>query len=85
MILTDQSTDDEEYESSRHLKGIAPEDIEESEDDEQDGEDPEADLIENSMTWKDNLAQKARTAYLERQSNSSNLMKIVYGMFSAVS
>lgn len=81
--MTDQSTDDEEYESSRHLK-VKPEDMEDSEEDEQDGDDQETDLIENSMTWKDNLAQKARTAYLARQSNSGNLMKIVYGMFSAV-
>lgn len=36
------------------------------------------------MSWKENLVQKARDAYMERQSNSTNLMKIVYGVFKAV-
>lgn len=38
---------------------------------------------EIAMSWKDNLAHKARAAYLERQSNCKNLMKLVYGVFSA--
>ncbi|XP_053684524.1 ribosome biogenesis protein BMS1 homolog [Sabethes cyaneus] len=37
---------------------------------------------QNSMAWKHGLASKARRDYLERQSTSKNLMKIVYGVFS---
>ena len=46
--------------------------------------DNESDM-ETSVNWRDNLAQKARNAYLERQSNTQNLMKIVYGAINAVS
>lgn len=46
--------------------------------------DTESDM-ETSVNWRDNLAQKARNAYLERQSNTQNLMKIVYGTRNAVS
>lgn len=48
-------------------------------------DDNEDEIVQNNMSWKENLAQKAKDAYLERQSNSTNLMKIVYGVFSAVS
>lgn len=33
------------------------------------------------MNWKEGLADRAREAYLERQSNNQNLMKLVYGKF----
>ncbi|KAK9873822.1 hypothetical protein WA026_002180 [Henosepilachna vigintioctopunctata] len=38
---------------------------------------------ENTMgvKWKENLAKKAQDAFLERQSSSHNLMKLVYGIF----
>lgn len=35
------------------------------------------------MSWKEGLADRAREAYLERQSNNQNLMKLVYGKLSA--
>ncbi|XP_058829957.1 ribosome biogenesis protein BMS1 homolog [Topomyia yanbarensis] len=38
--------------------------------------------VRSSMAWKEGLASKARRDYLERQSTSKNLMKIVYGVFS---
>lgn len=39
-------------------------------------------IQEPNVAWKEGLANKAREAYLERQSNSQNLMKLVYGKFS---
>ncbi|XP_058461348.1 ribosome biogenesis protein BMS1 homolog [Malaya genurostris] len=47
-----------------------------------DEEDDENAVTDSSMAWKEGLASKARNDYLERQSNSKNLMKIVYGVFS---
>lgn len=35
------------------------------------------------MSWKEGVADRARDAYLDRQSNNQNLMKLVYGRFSA--
>lgn len=35
------------------------------------------------MSWKEGLADRAREAYLERQSNNQNLMKLVYGKFNS--
>lgn len=35
-----------------------------------------------NVAWKEGLADKAREAYLERQANTQNLMKLVYGKFS---
>lgn len=79
VSIPGQSTDDDEYESPEKGKkgGIESSD--------EDAEEDIDHIVENSMSWKDNLAQKARTSYLDRQSNSTNLMKIVYGVFSAVS
>ncbi|XP_049541322.1 ribosome biogenesis protein BMS1 homolog [Anopheles darlingi] len=37
---------------------------------------------ENTMAWKDGLAERARREYLERQATTKSLMKIVYGVFS---
>lgn len=67
----DSSESDEEYENvaDRNQTG----------DDENESDDAEE---VRGVSWKDNLAQKARNAYLERQSNTKNLMKIVYGVFS---
>lgn len=36
-----------------------------------------------NVTWKEGLADRAREAYLERQSNNQNLMKLVYGKYSS--
>lgn len=35
------------------------------------------------MSWKEGLADRARDAYLERQSNNQNLMRLVYGKFNS--
>lgn len=45
-------------------------------------EDDEKAIIANSMSWKTNLAEKARDAFLQRHSESKNLMRIVYGCYS---
>ncbi|XP_053676043.1 ribosome biogenesis protein BMS1 homolog [Anopheles nili] len=36
----------------------------------------------NTMAWKEGLAARARTDYLNRLASNKNLMKIVYGVFS---
>lgn len=33
------------------------------------------------MSWKENLAEKARDAFLQRHSESKNLMRLVYGCY----
>lgn len=67
-------------EKSNRKSGLSDED----EDMKSDDDDDDQNIIENNMTWKDNLAEKARAAYLDRQSNSNNLMKLVYGVFAEV-
>lgn len=43
---------------------------------------PKTDNYEDSaVRWKDNLAQKASDAFIERQNNTRNLFKLVYGKF----
>lgn len=71
--------------------GWNPQDADDSEDQEANessdeeyqniGDDPE-DEEEIDMTWKEGVADRAREAYLERQSNNQNIMKLVYGKFS---
>lgn len=55
------------------------------ESDEADGQNEDDAVLQSNLSWKENLAQKARNSYLERQANTENLMKLVYGIFSAVS
>lgn len=78
-ITTDQSSDDDEYEATD--KSNVETDDDQDIDEKDDAEDDEG----RGVNWRDNLAQKARTDYLDRQSNTKNLMKIVYGMFNEVS
>lgn len=55
------------------------EDIKDQESSEEDDDDDLDDVEQSAVRWKENLAQKAADAYYERQSNSANLMKLVYG------
>lgn len=83
--MLDASSDDDEYQLSENVKKVSGKANENDEDDNEDGDnDEEMDAVENGLNWRDNLAQKARAAYLERQSNTQNLMKIVYGAINAV-
>lgn len=72
----DASSGDEEYQSLADIKKNAA-DSEES-----DEEDDEARILASNMSWKTNLAQKARDAFLQRHSESRNLMRIVYGVYN---
>lgn len=71
----DGDSSDEEY---QEVKEGADENVASS-DEENDEED---DIIANNMSWKNNLAQRAREAYLERQSEGKSLMKLVYGIYN---
>lgn len=72
----DGSSGDEEYQSLADVKESAPNS------DASDEEDDEARILANNMSWKTNLAQKARDAFLQRHSESRNLMRIVYGVYN---
>lgn len=78
MCTTDQSSDDDEYEAREKPNA-------EADDDQDNGGEDGGEDEKVGVNWRDNLAQKARTDYLQRQSNTKNLMKIVYGMFNEVS
>lgn len=59
-------------------------DVNDSSDEEYQNIDNESEAEEKiDMSWKEGVADRAREAYLERQSNNQNLMKLVYGKFSA--
>lgn len=93
----DQSSDEEYEDNFKDSKAKVShhgadsneeEDAEEDdaeEDDEEIDHENDDDVLKSNMSWKDNLAQKAREAYLDRHSNTDNLMKLVYGVFSMVS
>ncbi|XP_055686722.1 ribosome biogenesis protein BMS1 homolog [Lutzomyia longipalpis] len=49
---------------------------------EESSDDEEYEENSGNLTWREGLAQKARDAYLDRQANSQNVMKLVYGVFS---
>lgn len=52
------------------------------EEDQDDGDDDEEAIIANSLSWKENLAEKARDAFLQRHSESKNIMRLVYGCYT---
>lgn len=87
----DQSSD-EEYEDNfkdstakvNHHSAESNEEDDAEEDDEEIDHENDDEVLKSNMSWKDNLAQKAREAYLDRHSNTDNLMKLVYGVFSMV-
>lgn len=39
------------------------------------------DEVTDELKWKSNLIEKAKEAFIDRQQNNKNLMKIVYGVF----
>lgn len=72
----DASSGDEEYQSLADVKGAA------APSDGSDEEDDEARILASNMSWKTNMAQKARDAFLQRHSESRNLMRLVYGVYN---
>ncbi|GAB0093888.1 BMS1 [Sergentomyia squamirostris] len=46
------------------------------------GESSDGEQYNDAPTWREDLAQKARDAYLDRQTNTQNIMKLVYGVFN---
>jgi len=68
----DASSGDEEYQSLGNVKTAR----------ESDSDDEEARVLASNMSWKTNLAQKARDAFLQRHSESKNLMRLVYGVYN---
>ncbi|XP_059614390.1 ribosome biogenesis protein BMS1 homolog [Phlebotomus argentipes] len=77
----DSGMEDEEEEKAVGWTG----DDQESENDvenEESSDDEDYDENPSGLAWREGLAQKARDAYLDRQANSQNVMKLVYGVFS---
>ena len=81
MFIKDSSSEEEYQENITRQNGAAEDDDDIDDADDNDSED---DVLKSNLSWKDNLAVKAKNAYLERQSNTHNLMKLVYGVFSQV-
>lgn len=53
-------------------------------DEKQENEDSSDSEVEDmGVRWKENLAKKAEDAFLERQSSTKNLMKLVYGKYES--
>ncbi|XP_023301151.2 ribosome biogenesis protein BMS1 homolog [Lucilia cuprina] len=87
------SSDDDDYQDlekitkTKKSKFNADSDDSEEEngiEDEDSSDDDDADqeaILANSMSWKENLAEKARDAFLQRHSESKNLMRLVYGCY----
>lgn len=92
LYFSDQSSDEEYEENNIESKDkVNTSDEETNEEDGNEGEesdhenDNNDEVLKSNMSWKENLAQKAREAFLDRHSNTDNLMKLVYGVFSMVS
>jgi ribosome biogenesis protein BMS1 len=70
----DESEDEKEQDSSdEEYDNILGDDNDEDEDQES----------KFNVKWKEGIADRAREAYLERQSNNQNLMRLVYGKFDS--
>ncbi|XP_055843256.1 ribosome biogenesis protein BMS1 homolog [Episyrphus balteatus] len=76
------SDSDEEYQDVKDQLDEENADSDDSESDDDD-EDEEDKVVASNLSWKNNLAQKARKAYLERQSEGKSLMKLVYGIYNS--
>ncbi|XP_037939810.1 ribosome biogenesis protein bms1 isoform X2 [Teleopsis dalmanni] len=77
-ISGDESeSSDEDYQNTENFALSSGND-----DSDADSENNKKEVMENSMSWKENLAQKARDAFLQRHSESRNLMRLVYGCYT---
>ncbi|KAJ6642147.1 Ribosome biogenesis protein BMS1 like, partial [Pseudolycoriella hygida] len=77
---------DEEYDEPNGKFNFGDDSNEAQSDAEDDDEESDDDkVLKSNMSWKENLAQKAREAYLDRHTNTDNLMRLVYGVFSVQS
>ncbi|XP_030384925.1 ribosome biogenesis protein BMS1 homolog [Scaptodrosophila lebanonensis] len=76
-----ETSGDEEYQSLANIKS-GTQSSDENSDNGDDDEANEAQILASNMSWKTNLAQKARDAFLQRHSESRNLMRLVYGAYN---
>lgn len=75
----DASSGDEEYQS---LNEVQTHQMDDNDNEDEDDEEEQARILASNMSWKTNLAQKARDAFLQRHSDSRNIMRIVYGVYN---
>lgn len=73
LEMNDRASDFEENASE--------EDDEEGEEKDDNEMDESEEEVADELKWKRNLAEKAREAFINRQQNNVNLMKMVYGVF----
>lgn len=71
------STEDDEYQEESDFGNDSSSDVENGDDD------VENEIVANNMSWKENLAQKARESFLARHSESKNIMRLVYGAYTS--
>lgn len=76
------TSDDEEYQTVEEQESKGKLSVFEDSDQDIDIEQEEAKILANSMSWKENLAQKARDSFLLRHSEAKNIMRLVYGCYS---
>ncbi|XP_001985437.2 ribosome biogenesis protein BMS1 homolog [Drosophila grimshawi] len=76
------SSGDEEYQNLTEINKTAANSDSDHDDGDDDNDDEEERILASNMSWKTNLAQKARDAFLQRHSESRNLMRLVYGIYN---
>lgn len=86
-MFLDESSDEEYNDQSNGSVDVTKDEVDDNisdDDDENDEENDDDTIKNNNMSWKEDITSKAKKAYLERQTNTENLMKLVYGVFSMV-
>ena len=73
-----QETSEDEDSEEKKSEGNEDENDDAEEEDEEMKEEEE---VADELKWKSNLVERAKEAYENRQRNTKNLMKIVYGVF----
>jgi ribosome biogenesis protein BMS1 len=77
LVGDSSGEEDEEELGSDEEKSESEDELSENEDDL--NEDSEEEMQDDGVKWKENLAEKAQNAFLDRQNTTQNLMKLVYG------
>lgn len=75
----DELSGDEEMDFQLRVENESGQENESEDDEDEKGEDEES-----NIRWKENIAQRAKEAFLDRQQTGVNITKLVYGVFDEV-
>ncbi|KAJ8925423.1 hypothetical protein NQ315_009255 [Exocentrus adspersus] len=84
-----ESTEAESFENNEEtVTGNEEDAMEASSDEAEDSNDDEISdnkekIYDSNIKWKENLSQKAKESFLDRQKSKRNMMKLVYGIFDS--